>query len=86
MSRFNQEALDALKLYLVAGRDGSARVAILDGSNHTRKQRFMVYEELKKLGNVEIIFVEVKFMRGVWCNCCVRVAKEGGGCNVMHVR
>jgi hypothetical protein len=48
-----------MKLYLVAGQGGSARVAILDGSNHTRKQRFVVYEELKKLGSVEIIFVEV---------------------------
>ena len=37
--QFFHETLDELKMYLIGGGQGKARVAILDGSNHSRDRR-----------------------------------------------
>ena len=53
---YRREALDKLKEFLIKGQ---RRIAIFDSSNVTRDRRLEVYTEIKKLGKVDVIFVEI---------------------------
>lgn len=52
---YSDETLDDLKLFLLT----PGRTAIFDASNVTRDRRLEIYTEIKKLGKVEVIFVEI---------------------------
>ena len=57
---YREEALNELKQFLIEGeRLDQRRIAIFDSSNVTRDRRFEVYSEIKKLGKVDVIFVEI---------------------------
>ena len=53
---YRSSAVDKLKKFLI---NGPNRIAIFDSSNVTRDRRLEVYTELKKLGKVDVIFVEI---------------------------
>ncbi len=52
---FSDQTLDELKLFLLE----PGRTAIFDASNVTSDRRLEVYSEIKKLGKVDVIFVEI---------------------------
>mmetsp|Transcript_19691 Transcript_19691/g.23423 ORF Transcript_19691/g.23423 Transcript_19691/m.23423 type:complete len:535 (+) Transcript_19691:57-1661(+) len=53
--KYSDLALNELKLFLLK----PGRIGIFDGSNITPDRRLNVYSELKKLGKVNVIFVEL---------------------------
>lgn len=52
---FSDQTLNEMKLFLLT----PGRTAIFDASNITAQRRLEVYDEIKKLGKVEVIFVEL---------------------------
>mmetsp|Transcript_8045 Transcript_8045/g.18363 ORF Transcript_8045/g.18363 Transcript_8045/m.18363 type:complete len:537 (+) Transcript_8045:97-1707(+) len=52
---YSDKTLQELKLFLLT----PGRIAIFDSSNVTSERRLEVYSEIKKLGKVDVIFVEV---------------------------
>mmetsp|Transcript_81677 Transcript_81677/g.159455 ORF Transcript_81677/g.159455 Transcript_81677/m.159455 type:complete len:574 (+) Transcript_81677:57-1778(+) len=72
------DTLDNVKQFLAVGQ-ARARVAIFDAANATRERRAEVYTQLKKLGKVAVIFVEVTALDTMVENSKVEFSGEDGG-------
>jgi 6-phosphofructo-2-kinase/fructose-2,6-biphosphatase 2 len=76
---FADQTLNELKLFLLT----PGRTAIFDASNITAQRRLEVYSEIKKLGKVEVIFVEL-ISRDTSINAKEMAARDLSGSSTME--